>query len=55
MEIIAPIILGILAPITLYKFKQWDKKRQAKKAMPNQHYFIKEVQKFVDSHYPKKK
>jgi hypothetical protein len=55
MEIIATIILGIIAPITIYKFKQWDKKRQAEKAMPNLNYFIKEIQKFTDSHYPKKK
>ena len=59
MEIIATIITAtitsiittIIAPIVL----DWYKKRQAEKAMPNQHYFIKEIQKFVDSHYPKKK
>jgi uncharacterized membrane protein (DUF106 family) len=49
--IITSIITTIIAPIVL----DWYKRRQSDKAMPNQHYFIKEVQKFVDSHYPKKK
>ena len=55
MENIFTIIAVIIAPITFYKFKQWDKKRQAEKNMPNKQHFMKVVQKFEDSHYPKKK
>jgi len=49
--IITSIITTIIAPIVL----DWYKKRQADKAMPNLNYTIKAIQKFVDSHYPKKK
>jgi uncharacterized membrane protein (DUF106 family) len=49
--IVTSIITTIIAPIVL----DWYKKRQSEKAMPNLNYFIKEIQKFTDSHYPKKK
>jgi uncharacterized membrane protein (DUF106 family) len=49
--IITSIITTIIAPIVL----DWYKKKQSEKAMPNLNYFIKEIQKFTDSHYPKKK
>jgi hypothetical protein len=46
--VITSIITTIIAPIVLSRYY----KKQVERVMPRQHKFIKDLQKWMDGHYP---